>query len=1187
MQCPKCTAPNTPEAVFCDECGSPLEAACATCGDRNRAGAKFCKKCGRPLAAPAPETYTPPHLAEKILTSRSALEGERKQVTVLFADIKGSMELVADRDPEEARALLDPILSGMMEAVHYYEGTVNQVLGDGIMALFGAPLAHEDHAVRACYAALRMQASVQRYGREVLGLAQAPVLIRVGLNSGEVVVRAIGNDLHMDYTALGQTTHLAARMEQMAPPGSVLATASTLNLARGYVQAQPLGPVQVKGLETPVPVYEIIGTTRARSRLQAAGPAGLTPLVGRRDEMARLRAALASARAGRGQVVAVTGEPGVGKSRLLYELAHSPAVDGWSVLESVAVPYGKATAYLPVVDLLRSAFQIDSRDEAATIHEKIAARLSALDTTLGETIPALLSLLDALPEASPFRALDPSERRRQTLVGLKRLMIAETCARPLLLVVENLQWVDSQTRAFLDALVESLPTLPILLLVSYRPEYETGWAGLPQHARLRVDPLASAEARELLRVLMGDDSRLTSLVRALIDRIGGNPFFLEESVRSLAETGVLEGAPGAYRRSDRSPAVEIPATIRAIVASRIDRLAQDDKRLLQAASIIGKDVPLGLLEPIAELPAPALRPTLARLQAAGFLHERGLLPDPEFTFIHALTHEVAYAGVLHERRRVLHAHVAEVIEQRAGDRRADTVERLAYHAFRGEVWEKAVTYSRLAGARAVARAANVEAVACFEQALAALEHLPDSSSAETLAQATDLRLDLRPPLLQLGRLNEVLSRSLEAERLASRLGDDRRLANVYTYLVNYHYLKGEPDLAIEYGERCLAIAEATDDETLRALAGRYMGHISHTLGQYRRAQQIFTENVERLEAAPLAGEAAPPSVSYAASTAWLAFTLAELGEFEFADAYLARAEKAANADGHAYSQAIAWTLTGLVRARQGRFEEALPPLERSLEACRERQLAIWQPIPSSLLGLTLATLGRPDEGLHLLESGVALTGELGVKSYLALWTAHLAEGLLAAGRLDQALATAEHALELAIAHRERGHQAWALHVLGEIAAHPEAVDLDRAETSQAQALALARTLEMRPLVGRCHLALGQLYRRTGNAVRAEEHLASATELFCEMGMSRWLKESEDSLRAVGRLFIVARDHPALHAYLEQAFTGDEAIRIVLDRRRGERRQVPDGHLRERRLAERRIRADVDVRLRARALVVLD
>ncbi|HEV8640211.1 MAG TPA: adenylate/guanylate cyclase domain-containing protein [Methylomirabilota bacterium] len=1183
MQCPKCTAQNTPDAVFCDECGGPLEAACATCGDQNRAGAKFCKKCGRPLAAPAPETYTPPHLAEKILTSRSALEGERKQVTVLFADIKGSMELVADRDPEEVRALLDPILSGMMEAVHYYEGTVNQVLGDGIMALFGAPLAHEDHAVRACYAALRMQESVQRYGREMLGLAQAPVLIRVGLNSGEVVVRAIGNDLHMDYTALGQTTHLAARMEQMAAPGSVLATASTLDLVRGYVQAQPLGPVQVKGLETPVPVYEIIGTTRARSRLQAAGPAGLTPLVGRREEMARLRAALDRAGAGRGQVVALTGEPGVGKSRLLYELVHSPAVDGWSVLESVAVPYGKATAYLPVVDLLRGAFQIDSRDDAATIHEKIAARLSALDMTLGETIPALLSLLDALPEASPFRALDPTERRRQTLAGLNRLLIAESRVRPVLLVVENLQWVDSQTRAFLDALVESLPTLPILLLVSYRPEYETGWAGLPQHARLRVGPLPPAEARELLRVLMGDDAGLTSLVRALIDRIGGNPFFLEESVRSLAETGVLEGTPGAYLRSDRSPAVEIPATIRAIVASRIDRLAQDDKRLLQAASIIGKDVPLRLLEPIAELSAPALRPALARLQAAGFLHERELLPDPEFTFIHALTHEVAYAGVLHERRRVLHAHVAEVIEQRL----ADAVERLAYHAFRGEAWEKAVTYARLAGVRAVARAANVEAVACFEQALAALEHLPDSSSAETLVQATDLRLDLRPPLLQLGRLNEVLSRSLEAERLASRLGDDRRLANVYTYLINYHYLKGEPDLAIEYGERCLAIAEASDDETLRALAGRYMGHIFHTLGQYRRAQRIFTENVERLEASPLAGEAAPPSVSYAASTAWLAFTLAELGEFDFADAYLVRAEKAANADGHAYSQAIAWTLTGLVRARQGRFEEALPPLERSLEACRERQLAIWQPIPSSLLGLTLATLGRPDEGVLLLESGVALTEELGVKSYLALWTAHLAEGLLAAGRLDQALATAEQALELAIAHRERGHQAWALHVLGEIAAHPEAADFDRAETSQAQALALARTLEMRPLVGRCRLALGQLYRRTGNAVRAEEHLASATELFCEMGMSRWLKEAEASLRALGRMFIVARDHPALHAYLEQAFTGDEAIRIVLDRRRGERRQVPDGHVRERRQAERRLRADVDARLRARALVVVN
>src|SRR2546425_8048209 len=407
-------------------------------------------------AQPAPLAYTPPYLAEKILTSRSALEGERKQVTVLFADLKGSMELLADRDPEEARQLLDPVLERMMAAVHRYEGTVNQVMGDGIMALFGAPLAHEDHAVRACYAALRMQAAVQQYATAVQRTHGVPLHIRVGLNAGEVVVRAIGNDLHMDYSAIGQTTHLAARMEQMAMPGTILLTPAILDLADGFIQVTPLGPVPIKGLDAPVEVFELVGATVLRRRLQTAVARGLSPLVGRQPELEALQQALARAGAGQGQVVALLGEPGIGKSRLVYEFLHSHHTQGWLRLESSAGSYGKATAYLPVRDLLKAYCHLDDRDDLRTVRAKITGHILTLDEALQDTVPAVLALFEALPSDNPFLSLDPLQRRRRTLEALKRILLRESQVQPLLLVFEDLHWIDSETQAVLDMLVESL-----------------------------------------------------------------------------------------------------------------------------------------------------------------------------------------------------------------------------------------------------------------------------------------------------------------------------------------------------------------------------------------------------------------------------------------------------------------------------------------------------------------------------------------------------------------------------------------------------------------------------------------------------------------------------------------------------------------------------------------------------------
>ena len=709
---------------------------------------------------------------------------------MLFADLKGSMELLADRDPEEARQLLDPVLERMIEAVHRYEGTVNQVMGDGIMALFGAPIAHEDHAVRACYAALRMQETVTRYGDEMQRSHGVPVQIRVGLHSGEVVVRAIDSSLHMDYTAVGQTTHLAARMEQMAKPGSVLTTGETLRLAEGFVQVKALGPVAVKGLADPVEVFELVGAASTRTRLQAFAARGLTRFVGRQAEVEALRQALERAGTSHGQVVAVIGEPGVGKTRLVYEFTRSHHTHDWLVLASSSVSYGKATAYLPVRDLLKAYFQIDDRDDGRKMREKLTGKLLTLDAALGPTLPAFLALLDVPVEDRHWQDLDPAQRRQRTLEAIKGLLLRESQVQPLLLVFENLHWIDTETQAVLDSLIDSLPTARLLLLVNYRPEYQHGWGSKTYYTQLRLDPLPAASAEELLQALLGDDPSLVPLKRLVIERTEGNPFFLEESVRALVETGVLVGERGAYRLAKPLESLQVPATVQAVLAARIDRLPPEEKRLLQTAAVIGTEVPFALLQAIGELSEEELRRGLGHLQAAEFLYETSLFPELEYTFKHALTHEVAYGSLLQERRRALHARIVAASERLYADRLTEQAERLAQHALRGEVWDKAVAYCRQAGTKALARSALREAVACFEQALAALRHLPESRA--TQEQAIDLRLDLRNALWALGEIRQMLDYLREAATLAEALDDQPRLGRVSAYMCRYLQGDGGP-----------------------------------------------------------------------------------------------------------------------------------------------------------------------------------------------------------------------------------------------------------------------------------------------------------------------------------------------------------------------------------------------------------
>ena len=1112
MRCPRCQHENPTASNFCLGCGARFSISCSSCDNQLPAGSRFCNKCGTPVGLESTsqsrfssfESYTPKHLAERILTSKSALEGERKQVTVLFADLKGSMELLADRDPEEARKILDAVLDRLMEAVHRYEGTVNQVMGDGIMALFGAPVAHEDHAARACYAALRMQETVKRYAEEARHAHGVIVQIRVGLNSGEVVVRAIGSDLRMDYTAVGQTTHLAARMEQLALPGTIVVTPFTLALVEGLVAVTSLGAVPVKGLAEPLEVFEVTGVGAARTRLHAAARRGLTRFVGRDSELEQLWRAQELAGKGRGQVAAVVGEAGVGKSRLVYELTHSHRMQGWLILEAASVSYGKATSYLPVIALLKSYFKIQDRDDLREIREKVTGKLLALDRTLEPTLPALLSLLDVPVEDTAWETMVPEERRRKTLDGVKRLLLREAHEQPLVVVFEDLHWIDGETQALLDGLVESLGSARLLLLVNYRPEYQHTWTGKTYYSQLRLDALHPESAADLLDVLLGEDASLASLKQLLVKR--GNPFFVEETVRTLVETGALAGERSQYRLVQPIGAIQIPSTVQAMLAARIDRLSPEAKRLLQVASVIGKDVPFVLLREIAEGPEEQLRSGLAHLQTAEFLHETVLFPDLEYSFKHALTHEVTYGGLLQERRRALHARIVEALEQLYQDRLGEQIERLAHHAVRGDMGERAVDYLRQAGLKAAGRSALHDARIWFEQALDLLRGLPHDRSA--LEKAFDIRLELRTVLLQLGEDDGIFEHLLEAERIAERLNDDGRQARVWALMSWSYRQNGDFDDAFVLGTRVLEITKTRGELDFQLYAASGLVELHYYRGELSRAIELGKEVLAALPSDWVLRNFGAVPVSIATRLT-LIFSLSRLGRFGEAAAYEAEMTQLAEQTHHVFTAGMAHNAATVLHMVKGDWASAHPRLERWLAMARAADVRLQIANAVAYSALVLAHLGERDEAMDQLREGKELVEQQVARGQLGN-VVHTCQALgrtcLLLGHLEDAQRLASRANEATAARRMMvPHILW---LLADIAGHPDCFDPERAETYYRNSMAAAEVQGQRPFVAHCHLGLGRLSSRIGRRQEAEEHLTIARQMYREMDMAFWLKQVE-------------------------------------------------------------------------------
>ena len=846
-----------------------------------------------------------------------------------------------------------------------------------------------------------------------------------------------------------------------------------------------------------------------RTRLQTAAARGLTRFVGRSAELAQMFLALERSHAGHGQVVALVGEPGVGKSRLVWEFTHSHRTQGGLILESASVSYGQASAYRPVIDLLKSYFQIEDRDDERRIREKATGKLLTLDETLKSHLVPLLALLDVAVDGERWRPLDPVQKRMRTLDACKRLVLREAQVQPLVLVVEDLHWIDSETQALLDSLVESLPTARLMLLVDYRPEYSHTWGNKGSYTQLRIDPLGQETAAEMLDALLGAEPTVQPLKPLLIGRTEGNPFFVEEGVRALVETGALVGERGAHRLVRPVAEVRVPATVQAVLAARIDRLPTADKRLLQTAAVIGKDVPLALLQAIADAPEAELQASLSRLQAGELLYAAGLFPELEYTFKHALTHEVAYGSLLQDRRRALDARIVEASEALYRGRMEEQIERLAHHALRGQIWEQAVAYCRQAGQRAGARSANREAVTYFEQALGALTHRPDRRDLQEAS--IDIRLELRNVLLPLNDFPSMFDHLREAARLAVALNDRRRLGWASAYLTAYYFNANMPSEAEAAGQLARAIADELGDVRLQVMAHFFLGLNYLYVCRYQESIAALTWNMEALSGDQVYERLGEPGLPAVFSRSYLVRALAEVGQFSEGVVRGDEAVQLSEATDLLFSLGSALEGLGYVYLRRGEIPRATALLERGLQICAERQFhIIYYPI-AAYLGSAYALAGRDGEAQSLLERSVAIDAGL----HPVLRVTLLGEAHLLAGRLVEAQRCVERALALAEVTEERGNRAWALRLLGEIAARRDPPDGAEAEARYRDALAIATELGMRPLVAHCHLGLGKLSRRTGKREQATEHLTTATTMYREMDMRFWLEQAEGEIEGLG------------------------------------------------------------------------
>jgi class 3 adenylate cyclase/predicted ATPase len=1132
MDCPNCGHGNPELNRFCGACGTELVRVCTGCSRPNPPDHRFCGQCGerlessRPAAREGrsidPSTYTPKFVADRILAEKTAMEsrgqreGERKTITALFADLKGSTALIEDLDPEEARAIIDPALQLMMDSVHRFDGYVAQALGDGIFALFGAPIAHEDHAHRALYAALRMQEEMRAYSDQLRLSGGTPLLLRIGANTGEVVVRSIRkNELHSDYVPVGHSTNIAARMQEMATPGTILVTQQTQRLTEGHFDLGPLGETLVKGSKEPLEVFEVTGAGPLRTKFQVSARRGLSRFVGRYPELQQIQQALEQGASGHGQVVGVMGEPGLGKSRLFYELKRALRRD-CLVLEAYSRSHGKATPYLPVIELLKDYFKIELKDDERTRRAKVMGQVLSLDHGLEDTLPFILGVLGIADSTTSLEQMDPKIRRRRTFDALKRLLLQESLIQPVIVIVEDLHWVDGETQGFLDTLIESIASARVVLLVNYRPEFQHHWGGKTYYTQLHLTPLGEEEARELLTSLMGGDRQLDELKARILERTDGTPFFIEEVVQALNEEGILRGERGRYRVEQIPKELHISPNVQGVLAARIDRLAPDEKALLQQLAVIGRTFSPELVREVVSQGEHELSELLSSLQAKEFLHERPTLTGVEYVFKHALTQEVAYGTVLNEQRKILHERTASAMEAlRHGDLEEHYAE-IAFHYARGGSTEKAIEYLHLAGQQAAERSSYGEAVMHLTEALELLDTLDETPERSRQELVMQMALGTAQMVVRGYAAPEAGRAYARADDLCRQVEDVPELMDVLMGLWMFRLGKAEVAAARETAEQALQVAHAWNDPTALLKAHTAMSHSVFFQGQLEAARGhldrcLALSEADHIEApnVPVGGvDCRVRAHCYSAWCLWL------LG---YPDQALVSVKTAASvAEGHGDSYTLAWSMifAASLHGWRGELQAVREHAEAALAMSREQGLIMTRAEGTIHRGTVTAGLGDGNgRVVQDATEAVALLRDSAMQGWLPYHLALLAEIHLAAGHVDDARCSTTEAIQLCARGGERWYEAELHRLEGELilrspAAKSSATIQGEAEACFEKALHIAAEQRAMSLQLRASTSLARLWQRQDKQAEARQLLSESHGWFTEGFDTRDLREAK-------------------------------------------------------------------------------
>ncbi len=1123
MDCKSCGFSNPSRAKFCHECGSGLAPHCTSCGTELPPTAKFCGECGAPSAPAAafpersPHNYTPKHLADKILQSKSALEGERKQVTVLFVDVKGSMRLAEQLDPEAWHHLLDRFFEILNEGVHRFEGTVNQYTGDGIMALFGAPIAHEDHAQRACHAALYLRERLRDFARAIRREHGVDFATRMGVNSGDVIVGKIGDDLRMDYTAQGHTVGLAQRIESLAAADSCFLSDETAILVAGFFVLEDLGPHRIKGTNVPLRVHRLIETGAARTRFDVARSRGLSRFVGRSRDLRTPEDALEQTAAGRGQVVGIVAEAGTGKSRLCFEFLEHCREQGMRVYEARGVAHGKNLAFLPILELFRVYFGITPQDDSPTAREKIETSVALLPDGLADTLPLLFEFLGAAEPQSPAVKLNPEARQRQLLGVMRELIRSASETQPTVTLIEDLHWLDQASAEFLDHLVDTQGVSRSLLLLNFRPEYHAQWMDKSWYRQIPLSPLGKDEVGELLADLLGRDPSIAQLTEPIHARTGGNPFFTGEVMQMLIESGQLEGSEGDYRLTTPVATIDVPASVHALLAARIDRLADHEKLVLQTAAVIGKEFSEPVLRKVLDAGAapddgsPDLAAVLHTLSQAEFVYEQALYPVSEYTFKHPLTQQVAYDTLLRERRARVHAAVAQATEEIYSEKLDENAALLAHHCEQaGEAWRAALWHRRAAEWAGITNAD--EGLRHWERVRRLVGTLPDSREAAEIGATACLGIlnnfwRLATPTAEATVIFE------EGRQLAKRADDLRALSALHgAYACVLGLVDGAADEYVRYSREATRLAEQTEDQGLQLAMRAFLGYGCVIAGRLIEGVESFVATCERLPSDPSLGEeftGYSPNLGLMHSQAWM---LGRLGRVDEATALCDRAESMSRA--HGDIEVLTWLQLVRIEVAVSRADVAAAyDCARFAAETGEKLTTQSHMVAVVVLGSAHRLAGQWDEAVPVLEEALRASLSGANREFEGWIRAELARVLLGRGEVDRAEEHAKTAISVSHAQHSRCDE-----LRGHIAlAHTQIVRADASALLRAeQALDCARGLVdetgAKLFEAEIHELRAQLAGLRDDALAVRGELEEARQLYLEMGATsqaeRLLKEME-------------------------------------------------------------------------------